>query len=819
MRKGLSAFITKILPYSVKTSRSLLLCSILILAFWIRIQMVNKIPEGQFLGNDPYLYYWQAKIISENGHLPARDMHRWLPLGRDLGQTLNLYSYALAYTYKALSFLFPSLSLYQVTLYAPTVCFILGLAALCVFLDRTHGLLFASIVSFLLATFPGSIDRSTAGFSDRDSWCLMLGILAVVTYLAALQAETPRKRLIWTLASGFIVFLGGMSWEGFGVFLSIILCVELWRSLTTETEEGFGLYLLWMLTFVPLLYLASPAYRNGQGFATHLFAFMLVPPLVLLGIRALRILLVSKVKILLLHGRTVALVLTLAGVGTALGYTFMQFDTFTSTTVAFSQNRLMRTIGELHPPHYSDWVRQYGNLFLVASIGFIVTAIHFFGKDGILFLFPLCLFWLTTFFRDVLDTHFGPGLIYNLFFGAVVLISLIGLVSASRHKGNVRNELTVVACATWFLFWITLARDARRYDFFVGLPIAYFATHLLTALSECIAEKLRHSEYTTDKFRRDLPHARLRSGLTLLIFAVLFFWVPPGKQAERFHAATTHIRPILPNNPHLKSAFEWMKTHIPSSVVAASWNDGSQLNVLGGVKTIIDQDHYLQHWIHLYNRHVFCARSNREALQFLKTHEATYLLLYAEDVIFNARSYSDIGSHENGELFTITPLERQLPKDMKYRMVPRVHADIPLESVDFDMTENTLNVKAALKTGETVSLPGVALINKRRVTSETLSRPIFRQAAENKNEHGGVLIVFDEYQNPGAAYYISAIGWNSLAVRLYFRGEIPDIFVPIYPTDGDPSADVKIWKIHYPPDIQPDPKYLKTGIPDIDKDL
>ena len=35
---------------------------ILLVAFWIRIQGVGTIPDGQFTGNDPYLYYWQAQV-------------------------------------------------------------------------------------------------------------------------------------------------------------------------------------------------------------------------------------------------------------------------------------------------------------------------------------------------------------------------------------------------------------------------------------------------------------------------------------------------------------------------------------------------------------------------------------------------------------------------------------------------------------------------------------------------------------------------------------------------------------------------------------
>ncbi len=55
--------------------------SILLLVFWVRIQGASSIPDGQFTGYDAYLYYWQTQSVAEHGHLPERDMHRWLPLG------------------------------------------------------------------------------------------------------------------------------------------------------------------------------------------------------------------------------------------------------------------------------------------------------------------------------------------------------------------------------------------------------------------------------------------------------------------------------------------------------------------------------------------------------------------------------------------------------------------------------------------------------------------------------------------------------------------------------------------------------------------
>ena len=110
----------------------------------------------------------------------------------------------------------------------------------------------------LLATLPGSVERSAAGFGDRDAWCWMFGVLAVAIYLWKEQipynppvtedegGTTPEKMGKWisnwrrylaTALAGFIVFLGGLSWESFGLFVLIILCAELWKFCTTETED------------------------------------------------------------------------------------------------------------------------------------------------------------------------------------------------------------------------------------------------------------------------------------------------------------------------------------------------------------------------------------------------------------------------------------------------------------------------------------------------------------------------------------------------------------------------------------------------------
>lgn len=660
-----------------RLSAVVLLVSILCVAAFIRLQGITNVPSGQLTGPDGYFYYWQAQLISEHGKLPERDMSRWLPLGRDLTQTLNLYGYVLAYVHKGVAWVFLGITLYHITVYTPVVCFCIGLGVLCLFFYRTFGILFSSIVGVLLATLPGAITRSTAGFGDRDSWCLMLGILTVTTYLASLRSQQARKCLLWTLASGLAMFLGGISWEGFGVFLSIILLVEIWRFLTSETEDRLGLYLIWVCTFVPPLYLVSPAYRIGQGFSTHIAALMLVPPLALLVIRYLRHLLITQVSFaekLRPHTRTLALGLTLVSITLALGYILMQYNTFADTTVPFSQNTLMQSIEELESTFLIYWMTHYGSVFVLGSLGIAMTIFRFWKMPGLVFAVPLILFTGTTFYRSVLDSLLGTPVV-NILFGIAIAACVVGfLVLSWRRQGSVENEFIYIAFIVWFLFWVALARDAKRYNFFVGISIAFFTADLLIFLATFYANKVKHR----------IPQLLLKTAIPALMLILILFYSPVGGHANRALSTAIKSHRATPGRGSLAHAFDWIKGNLPASaVVAAHWNHGSQLNVIAGVKTVVDQDHYIPHWIDLYRQHINFAKTEREALEFLRSHRATHLML----------------------------------------------------------------------TGK-----------------ETATAP-------------------------------------------FLRGEPSTAFVPIYPTNKFAKALVKVWEIHYPPDVKSNPKYLATKFP------
>lgn len=607
----------------------LLLTGIVFIGFFIRVQGTSNLPAEQFTETDAYLYYWQAQIISENGKLPPRDMHRWLPLGRDNEQLLSLYAYAIAYIQKVITSVFPNITIYQIILYAPPVCFSLGLLAFSFFLYRTYGGLFAIINTTLLATLPGSVERSTAGFGDRDAWCWMLGILSVISYLWKEQHSQRYPRLIGTLLSGFFLFLGSLSWEGFGIFVVIILSAELWKFCTTDSDDSLKEYLIWILMFVPWLYIISPAYRSGYGFSTHLNALVIGSSITVLGIRIGHHFLLTKAPFaekLRDHGRKLAWTFTLGGGLAGMCYILLQSNTFALTAYPLHENEIMKTVSELDDPSLSFWKYRYGAVFILGSLGLAIRSLWLWKWDGVLLSIALLLFTGTTFFSQAISRWVGTDGGNILFFTGFILVP-VGLGITTLHKKTPQAIATLIVIV-WALLWIGLARFGKRFDFFISVPLAFGTASFLTILSTFLVEKLKKNKRVSLQYiRQHIPAC-----ITVVVLVPTLFWAPLGGHLKQAVITAMQMRQPTPGTGEIAEAFKWMKASLPqSSVVAANWTYGSQLNVLAGVKTIRDQDHYILHWLTLYNQHVYHAKNELEVLEFLKSHNATHLMLTGEE--------------------------------------------------------------------------------------------------------------------------------------------------------------------------------------------
>lgn len=797
----------------MKFYQKILLCVFLLFTCWIRVQGVARLPDNQFTSNDAYLYALQAQEIAERGILPARDMHRWLPEGRDNAQLLSLYAYSIAYLYKAVGLLFPKLTLYHIQVYLPPICFTLGLGVLCLFLTRVYGVLFAFIVALLLATLPGSIDRSSVGFGDRDAWCWMLGTLTVTSYLWRERMKPGWRRWVTTALCGVTVFLGGISWEGFGFFLIIIIGAELWKFCTTDTEDNLTEYVLWMLMFVPWLYLISPAYRSGYGSSTHLAAIMLFPPLTVLVLRGMRYLLLIYSENTRRHARKLALGLTLLAIVAGIGYILMQASTFGETAFTFRENQLMQTISELADPNFSYWVKRYGAIFVLGSIGLITACLHSWKWKGLPLAVSLSFFTTTTFFRTQVNGWVGENTC-NILFGVSLGLTVLSLAIACLRKETSENELVTLATVAWFLLWVGLSRGAKRHDFFIGMPLAYGTAWLLWLSPAHLTQKLKDLKI----LYQHIQEKRIAASVAIIVLILTLSWTPLGGHANRSINRSIHtkapMRAPVPGQNGRAKIYKWMKNMLSQeSVIAAHWGYGTQLNVLGGVNTIVDPDQFIDR-IFLFYRHVLCAQDKREALSFLKTHKVTHLMLTERDVISRSRNYSSLGSDENGDRqFRPYQLTRtETPIGAPHRIQPRGQ-DTPLSFIDIARASpETLSIAAYFKNENTANtdekLDKLTEELTNTAVKRTISRPTSQIAVDIEN--GGAILYFDTETKLQRAYYIPPIGWNSLAVKLFFQAEHTEVFVPVYPTDEESITDIKVWEIHYPPDIEVNEKYLTT---------
>lgn len=800
----------------------IILSGILFLTFWIRLQVPSDIPVSYFTSQDAYLFRNQINQIVEHGFLSNLDTNRWFPLGRDNTQLLSLYPYVIVNIHKIVAWVFPNITTYNIQLYAPTVCFTLGVGILFLFLLKSYGCFYAAIVTLFLATMPGSIDRSSVGFSDRDSWCWLLAIVAILSYLTKEDIHKRWQKYVLSIISGISVFCGGMSWEGFGVFVLVIITVEFWTYCTTYKTEHSIEYFLWILMFVPWVYMISPAYHSGYGFSTHITALLLYPSIILGLLHGIRYIILTKIRWDVVNQKIFPYTLSVLAFIVGCIYIYLQIDTFEETVYAFHESRLMETVSELGDPDLKYWKLRYGSVFVLGSIGLIIATLQMWKVNGIFTAFSLAFFSILIFLQEEISYSIGVSTSNKLFLLSLAM-NISGIAMVSLRKEEVRGENTLIMVIVWFLLWVGFTSTAKRHDFFIGLPLAYGTAWIIWHAPLIFIKKMKEVKI----LHADIKEKLVTPLMTIVLLVGILFYRPIGGFVSQSHYDKTIERSAIPRTTSMRKALNWINMNISDdSVVAAGWSCGNQLRVFGDVRTITDADHYIPNWIHLYFRNVFCGQSEQEALEFLMAHGVTHIMITENELLLKARNYSYISSNlENDRFYEFVHLQI-LPKNKEdpqrianLRSTPYLF----IEAIKIENDPPPNYLKALKKDKSTVNLPYIIYKdNKPFIVSETISSNV------NTNV-GGVILFYathdsDEHQEGEhlhlyRAEYVPPLGWNIFAFNLFYKKKYNEAFVQVYPTSDNSSHEVRIWEIKYPDELKVNPKYLLTGYPHIDKDL
>ena len=228
------------------------LCTVICLSLTLCLGVLIRTPHLSALGGtfvldpDSARYLRQAEIIVEQGQLPSTDMLRQYPIGKSSETQLSVYPYALAALYKGVALLFRSITLEQIGMFSSLFFFGLSLVVFYLLIHRLLGWQTALLTINLCVVAPSMLGRSVVGYADRDAFCLFLALVSYYLYLRAYQSNPLRNRLILGLMSGVVMMLLGLSWQGVGLFISIMVVLNFILFLfPTYRRSDFYLYLAW----------------------------------------------------------------------------------------------------------------------------------------------------------------------------------------------------------------------------------------------------------------------------------------------------------------------------------------------------------------------------------------------------------------------------------------------------------------------------------------------------------------------------------------------------------------------------------------------
>jgi len=178
---------------------------------------------------DPYYWFRYVKNIVEHGYSGdilkdgrSFDTHQLAPLGRFVTPDM-FHIYFLAYFYKAMHLLVPSITIMRSMFYYPV--FVSALSALLVFLIARKiagnlGGLFAGLMMAINAAFLG---RTLFGHADSDAWVVFFPLLVTWLFVATIDAKSLLKVAIITAIAGFFTGMYSFAWNGWWNIFDFLL--------------------------------------------------------------------------------------------------------------------------------------------------------------------------------------------------------------------------------------------------------------------------------------------------------------------------------------------------------------------------------------------------------------------------------------------------------------------------------------------------------------------------------------------------------------------------------------------------------------------
>ncbi|MBW3015136.1 hypothetical protein KY330_01830 [Candidatus Woesearchaeota archaeon] len=612
------------------------------------------------LALDPHLFYRYAKEILVKGSLAAWDYMRYTPIGTSTNFEGVLLSKVIVYLHKILSIFDPSTTIEKSTALYPPVFFVLGLVFFFLLVRRIFkDYRIAILASTFLTIIPTYLYRTMAGFADKEALAMFFMFGAFYFFTVSWQSKDYKYSILFGLIAGLFTGWMGLVWGGVKFLFLIagtVALIELLRNKFTPAD--FASYTSWLLVSYGMLTILTAKYGGiaglvqsiTSGIASFVFIALVVHYILfewdLLNIK-------KRVKTKVPYGIVsvgIVVVLGMIGLTVIFGTSYLGHlleDVRIQLLHAATFSRLARTVAENNQPYFLDW---WGNFRWFFYFFFLGSIILFYETMKPLKKYSLKLSLIYgLFISGLIFSRYSAGSTFNgenfisqvVYLGSFALfaIVLVGyyLYFFYKDKETFKDTFLLnkshILIFVWFIIMAISARTAARLFFGFTPVIAILGAYFFVKIFD-------YSLKVKDKV--------FKYGLVIVVALLLVNNVYSFGKSSWDQAQWTGPS----YNQQWQLAGNWIRENTPEDANFAHWWDYGYWVQTGGERaTILDGGNYIAYWDHLMGRHVLTGHTQEEALEFLDVHDATHLLIIADE-IGKYTAYSSIGSDEEYDRYS-----------------------------------------------------------------------------------------------------------------------------------------------------------------------
>jgi asparagine N-glycosylation enzyme membrane subunit Stt3 len=837
------------------------------------LESLKDVTTGEYipLALDPFYFLRVSETIVANDGLPALDVMRSPALG--ISWHTEILPHVVVGIYKIANTFNSEITLRYINVLSPVIFFVMSIILfffLCYFLIKSK--IAAILGAAFLALIPSYLYRTMAGFSDHEAIgmvsffaALLVGAMAI-KYLGKSKLIW-RKIILWGIGVGALSALTVSSWGGVSNFLFMIIPLSfliLWL-VKIRTEEGksfgikgFSFYLIWIVSTIVIGlilgnsygYLLSKFISSNGIVSFFVLGFCLVDLLIVFNLRKLGFI---RKKYRQIYSLLAAFILgVFALIVSGRGFISLIKDIWIRIFQPWGTERVALTVAENAQPYLNDWIAQGGQTIF----WMFFAAIIFFGFEisrGIRSMKGKISFNLAWIFlvSGILFSRISSASLFNgvnFISQAFYLLAVLVFIFVSAwvyFNEEIKIKPEMIFIASWMIFTLISARAATRMFFAITPFVCFSAGYLLIVL-------FKYYQRSSEEF------LKLMTGILLILVLISSIVSLIGA----YNLTMNQAKFTTPSaNQQWQKAMEWVRTDTPADSIFLHWWDyGYWVQTLGERATVADGGHSEGAFgDHTIGRYVLTTDRPETALSFMKTWDATHLLIDPTD-IGKYGAYSKIGSGPDGtDRFSWIPSMISDPSEIQETRDSQIRLYRGGGFIDEDILYQTNEGQVFLPEGK-AAIAGASV----RIGENEISQPIgifvynnqqieiplrYAYYEENLVDFGGGLEAAIriiprvsansantgyDFDTEGALIYLSPKTMKSLVVQLYILNDAFDKYptLKIAHSQPDPSVEffnsqgagikdlvyfrgingpIKIWKISIPGNIVEVPEFLKTS--------